>query len=370
MKIEPLLELMIEQDASDLFIAVGKEPSLKVHGQVHAVGKQRLTPEMTEKLALGSMDDWQERQFLADKELNYSLVSAAGERFRVNAYFQMGHIGLVIRRIRSDIPSPESLHLPSVLTDLVMSKRGIVIYTGGTGTGKSTSLASLIGHRNRHASGHIVTVEDPIEFVHQHDQSIITQREVGVDTHSFQAALKNVLRQSPDVILIGEIRDQETMESAIAMAETGHLVLATLHANNANQVLERVVHFFPPQKREQVLLDLSLNLRGIVAQQLIPMCAGGRRAAMEILVNTPYIADLIAKGEVRALKESMSKSREMGMQTFDQALFDLFNESIISYDNALAFAESKNDLRLMIKLQDDSRVERRGSVDFDMEPDF
>lgn len=370
MSIEPLLQLMIDRDGSDLFISVGKEPSIKIHGEVHAVGSEILSASMSRELALGTMEDWQRTQFQSEKELNYALVLKSGERFRINAFFNMGYVGMVVRRIRSDIPTPESLHLPPILQELVMSKRGIIIFTGSTGAGKSTSLASLIGHRNRHAKGHIVTIEDPVEFVHQHDQCIVTQREVGIDTHSWQAALKNVLRQSPDVILIGEIRDQETMESAIAMAETGHLVLATLHANNANQVLERVLHFFRPQKREQVLLDLSLNLRGIVAQQLVPTLETGRRAALEILVNTPFVADLISKGQVRQLKEAMAKSREAGMQTFDQALFDLFNAGLISYENALAFAESKNDLRLMIKLKDDPDAARPSRVEFNIEQDI
>ena len=356
MNIEPLLQIMIDQSGSDLFLSVGRAPSIKVNGEIFSVGKQDLTPALTRALALKTMEAWQRDQFLSEKELNYALISESGERFRANAYFHMGSVGMVVRRIRSDIPTPESLFLPPVLSDLVMAKRGIMIYTGATGVGKSTSLAALIGHRNREASGHIVTVEDPIEFVHQHDRCIVTQREVGIDTDSWQSALKNVLRQAPDVILIGEIRDQEAMESALAMAETGHLVLATLHTNNANQALDRIIHFFPVERREQVLLDLSLNLQAIVAQQLVPTAAGQRRAVFEVLINTPFVADLIAKGEVRQLKDAMAKSGEAGMQTFDQALFELYSAGEISYDNAMAFAESKNDLRLAIKLKDDPTV--------------
>ena len=356
MNIEPLLQIMIDQNGSDLFLSVGRAPSIKVNGEIFSVGKQDLTPALTRALALKTMEEWQRDQFLSEKELNYALISESGERFRANAYFHMGSVGMVVRRIRSDIPTPESLFLPPVLSDLVMAKRGIMIYTGATGVGKSTSLAALIGHRNREASGHIVTVEDPIEFVHQHERCIVTQREVGIDTDSWQSALKNVLRQAPDVILIGEIRDQEAMESALAMAETGHLVLATLHTNNANQALDRIIHFFPVERREQVLLDLSLNLQAIVAQQLVPTAAGQRRAVFEVLINTPFVADLIAKGEVRQLKDAMAKSGEAGMQTFDQALFELYSAGEISYDNAMAFAESKNDLRLAIKLKDDPTV--------------
>ena len=364
MNIEPLLQIMIDQNGSDLFLSVGRAPSIKVNGEIFSVGKQDLTPALTRALALKTMEAWQRDQFLSEKELNYALISESGERFRANAYFHMGSVGMVVRRIRSDIPTPESLFLPPVLSDLVMAKRGIMIYTGATGVGKSTSLAALIGHRNREASGHIVTVEDPIEFVHQHDRCIVTQREVGIDTDSWQSALKNVLRQAPDVILIGEIRDQEAMESALAMAETGHLVLATLHTNNANQALDRIIHFFPVDRREQVLLDLSLNLQAIVAQQLVPTAAGQRRAVFEVLINTSFVADLIAKGEVRQLKDAMAKSGEAGMQTFDQALFELYSAGEISYDNAMAFAESKNDLRLAIKLKDDPTVSDAGTEAF------
>ena len=367
MNIEPLLQIMIDQNGSDLFLSVGRAPSIKVNGEIFSVGKQDLTPALTRALALKTMEAWQRDQFLSEKELNYALISESGERFRANAYFHMGSVGMVVRRIRSDIPTPESLFLPPVLSDLVMAKRGIMIYTGATGVGKSTSLAALIGHRNREASGHIVTVEDPIEFVHQHDRCIVTQREVGIDTDSWQSALKNVLRQAPDVILIGEIRDQEAMESALAMAETGHLVLATLHTNNANQALDRIIHFFPVEPREQVLLDLSLNLQAIVAQQLVPTAAGQRRAVFEVLINTPFVADLIAKGEVRQLKDAMAKSGEAGMQTFDQALFELYSAGEISYDNAMAFAESKNDLRLAIKLKDDPTVSDASTEAFDID---
>ena len=354
MDIEPLLQLMLDKDGSDLVISEGRPPGLKAQGKIHNVGKSNMTSQQTRDMALGSMEDWQQEEFLQEKELNYAIVSKNGGRFRVNAFFQRGAVGMVLRKIPTDIPTPEDLKLPSVLKELCMNKRGIIIFVGGTGTGKSTSLASLIGYRNEHGNGHIITIEDPIEFVHEHKGCIITQRELGVDTLSWENALHSTLRQAPDVILIGEVRSRETMEHAVSFAETGHLVFATLHANNANQALDRIINFFPSDRRDQLLLDLSLNLRAFVAQQLVPTVEGGRRAAIEILINTPLIGDLIKKGDVHEIKEIMSKSKELGMQTFDQALYELFNEGIISYDDAIKHADSKNDLRLMIKLHSSS----------------
>lgn len=350
MEIEPLLQLMLDKDGSDLFISEGRAPGLKAEGKIHNVGKTSLTSNQTRDMALATMEEWQKEEFLRDKELNYAIVSKNGGRFRVNTFFQRGAVGMVLRRIPTDIPTPEDLFLPPILEELCMNKRGIIIFVGGTGTGKSTSLASLIDYRNENGNGHIITIEDPIEFIHHHKGCIITQRELGVDTLSWENALHSTLRQAPDVILIGEIRSRETMEHAVAFAETGHLVFATLHANNANQALDRIVNFFPSDRRDQLLLDLSLNLRAFVAQQLVPTVEGSRRAAIEILINTPLIGDLIKKGEVHEIKEIMSKSRELGMQTFDQALYELYNEGIISYEDAIKHADSKNDLRLMIKL--------------------
>jgi len=350
MDIEPYLNVMMEKGGSDLFIAVGKQPCMKLHGRVINIGKTILDQKMARDMALATMEDWQQEEFLEQKELSYAIVSKKGGRFRVNAFFQMGCVGMVLRKIETDIPTHEQLNLPPVLLDICMEKKGIVIFVGGTGAGKSTTLASLISYRNHNSSGHIITIEDPVEFVHQHGGCIITQREVGVDTLNWENALKSTLRQAPDVILLGEIRDQETMEHAIAMAETGHLVFATLHANNANQAMDRVINFFPSSKHHQLMMDLSLNLKAFIAQQLIPTVDGKRRAAIEILINTPLISDLIKKGEVSEIKEVMSKSRESGMKTFDQAIYELYTEGLVSYDNAIAYAESKNDLRLMIKL--------------------
>lgn len=350
MNIEPYLDLMVEKNGSDLFIAVGKQPCMKLHGKVVSIGKTVMTQQSARDMALSTMEDWQKEEFLQEKDLNYAIVSKKGARFRVNAFFQMGCVGMVLRKIETDIPKPEDLHLPPILLDICMEKKGIVVFVGGTGTGKSTTLASLISYRNHNSAGHIITIEDPVEYVHQHAGCIITQREVGVDALNWENALKSTLRQAPDVILIGEIRDQETMEHAISMAETGHLVFATLHANNANQAMDRVINFFPANKHHQLLTDLSLNLKAFIAQQLIPTVDGKRRAAIEILINTPIISDLIKKGEVSEIKEIMAKSKEQGMQTFDGALYELYVEGLISYDNAIAFAESKNNLRLLIKL--------------------
>ena len=350
MDIEPLLQLMLDKTASDLFISQGRPPGIKVEGKIHNVGKTSMTAAQTRDMALATMEDWQKDEFLHQKELNYAITSKNGGRFRVNSFFQRGAVGMVLRRIPTIIPTPEELHLPPVLSELCMAKRGIIIFVGGTGTGKSTSLAALIGYRNRNGNGHIITIEDPIEFVHEHQGCIVTQRELGIDTLSWENALHSTLRQAPDVILIGEIRARETMEHAIAFADTGHLVFATLHANNANQAVDRIINFFPHERRDQLLLDLALNLRAFIAQQLVPTLDGGRRAAIEVLINSPLISDLIKKGEVQGIKEIMSKSRELGMQTFDQHLYQLYSEGLISYENALRHADSLNDLRLMIKL--------------------
>ena len=355
-----LLKLMVDKKASDLFITEGMPPSIKVNGKVIPVGKAKLNADASLELVESIMNDKQRVEFGAEKELNFAIESDAvkGARFRVSAFYQRNHAGMVLRRIETEIPTTEELLLPSILNELVLSKRGIIIFVGATGTGKSTSMAAMIGYRNRTTKGHIISIEDPIEFVHQHAGCIITQREVGIDTDSFEVALKNTLRQAPDVIVIGEIRTRETMEHAISFAETGHLVLATLHANNANQALDRIQHFFPADRYDQMWMDLSLNLRAILAQQLVPTIDGtGRRAAIEILINTPLVADLIRKGEVHKLKELMKRSNELGMHTFDQALYELFEQGVISYEEAIAAADSKNDLRLMIKLQSETDVD-------------
>ena len=353
---EKLVKTMTEQKASDLFLTVGLPPCIKLNGSVVPIGDQQLDQHQCEALVLSIMTDEQRREFYLNKELNFAVISEESGRFRASAFYQRGEIGIVLRRIETQIPTPEALLLPPVLKELVMNRRGIVIFVGATGTGKSTSLAALIGHRNKVSRGHIVSIEDPIEFIHEHQGCIITQREVGVDTESFEVALKNTLRQAPDVILIGEIRTRETMQHAITFAETGHLVLATLHANNANQALDRINHFFEADRHSQLWMDLSLNLRGIVAQQLVPTVDGkNRRAAIEVLLNTPLIADTIRKGEVHKIKEIMTSSAEHGMQTFDKALFELYVDGEISYENAIAHADSKNDLRLMIKMHSDQQ---------------
>jgi len=354
-----LLKLMVDKGASDLFITEGMPPSIKVNGKVIPVGKTPLTAEMSLELVESIMNDKQRVEYGETKELNFAIETDAvkGARFRVSAFYQRNHAGMVLRRIETVIPTTDELLLPPILNELVMTKRGIIIFVGATGTGKSTSLAAMIGHRNRNTKGHIISIEDPIEFVHQHAGCIITQREVGIDTESFDVALKNTLRQAPDVILIGEIRTRETMDHAISFAETGHLVLATLHANNANQALDRIQHFFPPDRHDQLWMDLSLNLRALLAQQLLPTADGtGRRAVVEILINTPLVSDLIRKGEVHKIKELMSRSKELGMCTFDQALYELYEQGVITYEDAIASADSKNDLRLMIKLQSETDV--------------
>ena len=351
MEFEKLLRLMVEKGASDLFITAGVPPSMKVHGKILPVTKTPLSPEQTRETVLGVMTEAQRREFAENRECNFAISARGIGRFRVSAFYQRNLVGMVLRRIEINIPTMEELRLPDVLKQLAMTKRGLVIFVGATGTGKSTSLASMIGYRNKHSSGHIISIEDPIEFIHQHQNCIVTQREVGIDTDSFEVALKNTLRQAPDVILIGEVRTKETMDHAVAFAETGHLCLATLHANNANQALDRIIHFFPNEMHQQVWMDLSLNLKAIVAQQLIPTPDGkGRRAAIEVLLNTPLAADMIRKGEVHELKPLMAHSNEVGMQTFDQALYKLYSTGEITYEDALAHADSANDLRLMIKL--------------------
>jgi len=349
--VHDLLRLMLTKNASDLFLTAGFPPAIKVDGKITPVSNQSLTPAHTSELARSIMNERQWKDFEATNESNFAISPPEIGRFRVNVFVQQGRVGAVMRTINTKIPKMESLNLPPVLRDVAMVKRGLVIFVGATGSGKSTSLAAMVGHRNENAADHIITVEDPIEYVHEHKKSIITQREVGIDTDNWFSALKNTLRQAPDVILIGEIRDRETMEYAIAFAETGHLCLSTLHANSANQALDRIINFFPEERRAQLLMDLSLNLKSFISQRLIPRKGtNGRVAAVEILLNSPLIADLIFKGHVHEIKELMSKSRELGMQTFDQALFDLYEADMISYEDALRNADSLNDLRLKIKL--------------------
>ena len=347
-----LLKALVERDGSDLFITVGFPPAMKIHGKVTPVSKTKLTPENAKSLCQAIMNDKQLKEFEATKECNFALAPEGVGRFRANAYIQQGYHGLVLRVIETDVPNIDKLKLPEVLKDVVMAKNGLVIMVGGTGSGKSTSLAAMIDYRNDNTYGHIITIEDPIEYVHPHKKCIIMQREVGVDTDDWEIALKNTLRQAPDVILIGEIRDRETMEFAIAFAETGHLAMATLHANNANQALDRIINFFPEERKSQLLMDLSLNLKSVISQRLLKTPDGkGRVAAIEILLNSPLISDLILKGDVHEIKTIMSKSNELGMKTFDQALFDLYEADKISYDDALRSADSTNGLRLRIKLE-------------------
>ncbi|MDG1732704.1 MAG: PilT/PilU family type 4a pilus ATPase [Thalassotalea sp.] len=347
-----LLRTMVSQNASDLFITVKMSPSAKINGELTAIDEKILTKEDALEIVEGTMTEKQIKEFHESLECNYAIFVEGIGRFRISAFWQREMPGMVVRRIVTEIPDVDTLGLPAVLKDVVMSKKGLVLFVGGTGTGKSTSMASLIGYRNRNARGHILTIEDPVEFVHEHGKSMITQREVGMDTESFDAALKSSLRQAPDVILIGEIRSQEIMEHALSFAETGHLCIATLHANNANQAIDRIMHLVPADQHGKLLFDLALNLRGIIAQQLVPTRDGeGRKAAIEILLNSPYVGELIKKGAVGDIKEVMAKSRELGMQTFDQALFDLYESGDISYTDALHNADSPNDLRLMIKLR-------------------
>jgi len=349
--INDLLRLMVSRKGSDLFITADFPPAIKVDGKVTKVSAQPLGGQHTLALTRSVMNDRQMAEFERTKECNFAISPTGIGRFRVNAFVQQGKVGMVMRTIPATLPTIDALNMPQVLKDVAMTKRGLCILVGATGSGKSTTLAAMIDWRNESSQGHIVTVEDPIEFVHPHKNCVVTQREVGIDTESWEAALKNTLRQAPDVILMGEIRDRETMEHAVAFAETGHLCMATLHANSANQALDRIINFFPEERRAQLLMDLSLNLRSLVSQRLIPTEDGrGRVAAVEILLNTPLISDLILKGEVGEIKEIMKKSRNLGMQTFDQALYDLFENHAIGLDDAIRFADSANDLRLQIKL--------------------
>jgi twitching motility protein PilU len=358
-----LLRTLLSKKGSDLFITVGAPPSMKIDGRMTPITNQPLSPAHTQVLVRSIMNDRQAAEFERCQECNFAISLPGVSRFRVNAFTQRGTSGMVLRVITTEIPTFEELGLPMQLKDIAMTRRGLVIFVGGTGSGKSTSLAAMLGYRNQNSYGHIVTIEDPIEFVHSHINCLVTQREVGVDTENYGIALKNTLRQAPDVILIGEIRDRETMDHAIAFAETGHLCLSTLHANSTNQALDRIINFFPEERRQQLLMDLSLNLKGVVSQRLIPKADGkGRVPAVEIMINSPLMADLIFKGEVHEMKELMAKSNELGMQTFDQALFNLFEDGLISYEDALRNADSVNDLRLRIKL-DSKRVRQQNLMD-------
>jgi twitching motility protein PilU len=349
--IHNLLKAMVQSGGSDLFIARDFPPTMKVHGTMKALTAQKLTPEVSRKLAMILMNRLQREEFEREMECNFAISLPGVARFRVNVFLQQAAVSMVIRTITSEIPSLEKLGLPSILKDVITAKRGLVLVVGGTGSGKSTTMAGMIDHRNSSAPGHIITVEDPVEYVHVSKQCLVSHREVGVDTHSWHNALKNTLRQAPDVILIGEIRDQETMEHALAFAETGHLCMGTLHANNANQTLDRVVNFFPDERKPQVMMDLASNLKAVVSQRLVRSLDGKRKAAIEILLNTPTVAELLSKGQSAAIKPIMDKSRELGMQTFDQALFDLYDAGDISYEEAIRNADSTNELRLAIKLK-------------------
>ena len=353
MDFNSLLKLMVHKKASDLFITAGVAPSLKINGKVTPVTQATLTPSQAREIVYSIMSPDQRQEFDSTRECNFAISASGIGRFRVSAFQQRNHAGMVLRKIETKIPTFEDLSLPPILRDIAMTKRGLVIFVGATGSGKSTSLAAMIGYRNNNSTGHIISIEDPIEYIHQHAGCIVTQREVGLDTTSFEVALKNTLRQAPDVILIGEIRTRETMDHAIAFSETGHLCLATLHANNANQAMDRIINFFPEDRRNQLLMDLSLNLKAIIAQQLIPAPDGQSRVLCgEILINTPLASDMIRKGEVHTLKELMGKSRQHGMQTFDQALYELYKAGKITYEDAINHADSANELRLMIKLGD------------------
>jgi twitching motility protein PilU len=357
-----LLKKMVDKDASDLFITAGFPPAIKIDGEIHKAAEHPLTREQSAIIVRAIMNDKQARDFDADKECNFAIAPQGVGRFRVSAFIQQGAVGAVLRQIITKIPSVDDLELPPILKDIAMTKRGLVILVGATGSGKSTTLAAMIGHRNMNSRGHIITIEDPVEYVHAHESCVVTQREVGVDTDSWFAALKNTLRQAPDVIMIGEIRERETMEYGIQFSETGHLCLATLHANNANQALDRIINFFPPEKRDQLLMDMSLNMQGIISQRLLPRAGGkGRIASLEVMLRSPLIADLIFKGEIMKIKEVMAKSNRLGMKTFDQDLFELYENEKISYEDAMRNSDSKNELRLRIKLE--SKRERDVSAE-------
>ncbi len=368
--IRELLEEMVRRDASDLYITVDSPPMYRVEGVVVPGGTRKYTPEETEHMAMSLMSQTQKTYFARRWEMNLAISYPKLGRFRVNIFRQRGCFGLVMRHIKINIKTIDDLGLPQIFKDIAMTKRGLVLVAGRTGSGKSTTLAALIDYRNSNAPGHIVTIEDPIEFIHEHKKSIVTQREIGIDTHGYAAALKHTLRQAPDVILIGEIRDVETMESAIDYAETGHLCLATIHANNANQAIERVMNFFPPERHQQIYLQLSLNLRAIISQRLIPSINGNRVAAVEILLDTPRVKDLIHKAQIDKLKEAMAEGTLEGMQTFDQAIFDLYQKKLIDFDNALAYADSANDLRLRIKMEEIGEKKDSATIDFKIKPEF
>lgn len=351
MDIVTILKAAVKHDASDIYITAGRPASLKVNGRLATLSQESLSEEETRDLVLSTMSDEQKKTFEHEKECNYAISSVGAGRFRISAFYQRNKVAMVLRRIKAEIPDLDDLNVPEIIKELAMTKRGLVIFVGATGSGKSTTLAAMIGHRNKNSTGHILTIEDPIEFDHDHAGCVVTQREVGVDTESYEIALKNSLRQAPDVIMIGEIRARDTMDYGIAFAETGHLCLSTLHANNANQAMDRVVNFFPEERHKQLFLDMSLNLRAIVAQRLIPTKEGnGRCVAVEVLLNTPLISDLIEKGKVGEIKDVMKRSRELGMQTFDQAIYDLYTAGEISYEEALKNSDSENEVRLMIKL--------------------
>lgn len=368
--IRELLEEMVRREASDLYITVDSPPMYRVEGVVVPGGTRKYTAEETEHMAMSLMSQTQKTYFARRWEMNLAISYPNLGRFRVNIFRQRGCFGLVMRHIKINIKTIDDLGLPQIFKEIAMTKRGLVLVAGRTGSGKSTTLAALIDYRNSNATGHIVTIEDPIEFIHEHKKSIITQREIGIDTHGYAAALKHTLRQAPDVILIGEIRDVETMESAIDYAETGHLCLATIHANNANQAIERVMNFFPPERHQQIYLQLSLNLRAIISQRLIPSINGNRVAAVEILLDTPRVKDLIHKAQVDKLKEAMAEGTLEGMQTFDQAIFDLYQKKLIDFDNALAYADSANDLRLRIKMEEIGEKKDSAMIDFKIKPEF
>lgn len=355
MDIVTILKAAVKHDASDIFITAGRPVTLKVSGRMATLSQDALSDDDARDLVLGTMSDEQKKIFERDKECNYALETKGAGRFRVSALFQRNRVAMVLRRIKDEIPTIEELHVPEIIKELAMTKRGLVIFVGATGSGKSTTLAAMIGYRNHNSTGHILSIEDPIEFNHQHAGCVVTQREVGIDTDSYDIALKNSLRQAPDVIMIGEIRSRDTMDYGIAFAETGHLCLSTLHANNANQAMDRVINFFPEERHKQLFLDLSLNLKAVVAQRLIPRKNGnGRTVAVEVLINTPLVGDMIEKGRVGEIKDVMKRSRELGMQTFDQAVYDLYKAGEISYEDALKNADSANEVRLMIKLGTES----------------
>ena len=368
--IRELVEEMVRRDASDLYITVDSPPMYRVEGVTSPWGEEKFTPEETEAMSLSLMSQTQKTYFARRWEMNLALAYPNLGRFRVNIFRQRGYFGMVLRQIKIYIKTIDELGLPQIFKTLSMTKRGLVLVAGRTGSGKSTTLAAIIDYRNSNATGHIVTIEDPIEFVHMHKMSIVTQREIGIDTHGYASALKHTLRQAPDVILIGEIRDLETMEAAIDYAETGHLCLGTIHANNANQAIERIMNFFPSERHMQIYLQLSLNLRSIISQRLLPSVNGARVASVEILIDTPRVKDLVHKAQIDLLKEAMARGTMEGMQTFDQSIFDLYKEGIIDYDNAIAYADSPNDLRLRIKMDEIGEAQGGTEVSFRLKPDF